>query len=778
MSLGAQSWQRAKDIFGEAVELRPADQAAFVKAGAAGDSEIEHEVLRLLDLHCAPDTSLDRLQPKTGVIAAAAGLHAFYAGEILAGRYRIKRYLARGGMGEVYEAEDLELGERVALKTLRADLATSNRVVGLQREIRAAGKISHPNVCRALDLVQTTNPAGQPVTFLTLELLEGETLLERLRRTGPMREREALPLVRSMVAALVAAHQAGIVHRDFKSGNVMIVPRAEGSPRVVVMDFGLATDDSRERRTSLTRTRETALTAGTPAYMAPEQIEGKRAGPAADIYALGVVLYEIMTGELPYAEESSLSMAVRKTRERPRSPQALAPTLRSTWTAAILRCMDPNPRKRPSDAREVLEAFETRSRPRMWLRWSRRPRYRWARRAGWAVLAVLLALGVNRLLPVTPDEDALEVWHQAVWALYAGEPVVAARRLENAIAERRLPVEARAHLAQAWMELGFPDRARRELWMARLEPAHTASAGALLAAVGDLLAGRNEEALRRLEQRPAADIMALADVAALAGKLGKPDAAARWLAVIAADPQNAAAHFRLAGMRAAAGEMREAAAAYLSAELYWRARGDRELVRLVSAHRGLARLSAGQLAEARDDLPSLRNLLNLPAGAGYGACEHVVELMAGVDDNFAIPYDPPALLSAAARANQAADGHSKRFDEDADDSGLRVSFPLPNVRLCSGRLDVHIRADLRNAGRLNDRITAGVFVAGGAPLVYTERAPWQNKPQIGEHVFGIEFSGDFLREVQYKSPNLGVPLLDVAIGDDTTVDYIRLTLVY
>src|SRR5262249_19935095 len=157
------------------------------------------------------------------------------------------------------------------------------------------------------------------------------------------------------------------------------------------------------------RARETILAAGTPAYMAPEQIEGRHAGPPADIYALGVVLYELMTGELPYADESALTMAVRKTKEKPLSPRLLAPVLRPTWQTAILRCLDPNPRKRPRDARELLEMLETRARSFLWLRQLRRPRLRWLRRATYTLAIAALAFAVYRLIPVTPDQDALDI---------------------------------------------------------------------------------------------------------------------------------------------------------------------------------------------------------------------------------------------------------------------------------------------------------------------------------------------------------------------------------
>src|SRR5712692_8007862 len=144
------TWQRVKDIFSEAVERGPAEQADFVRAAAAGDEAIEREVLRLLQLHGEPDDRLDRLQPQPDLVDSASRLQTFFPGEVLAGRYRVLRFLDHGGMGEVYEAEDLELGERIALKTLRGDLAGPDRLVALRREVQAARKVSHVNICRIL----------------------------------------------------------------------------------------------------------------------------------------------------------------------------------------------------------------------------------------------------------------------------------------------------------------------------------------------------------------------------------------------------------------------------------------------------------------------------------------------------------------------------------------------------------------------------------------------------------------------------------------------------
>ena len=320
-------WQRVKEIFAEAGELPvPPRAPRYVHRAAAGDPVLEREVLRLLRLDEGAEEWLDGLRPPTEVVQAAADLHAFFPGQVLAARYEIQQFLAVGGMGEVYSAHDLQLDQRIAIKVIAGELATADQVSLLKREVQAARRIQHANVCRVFDLVQTEVARGRSAVFLTMELLEGETLSQKLHREGALTERQAMPLIRQMVAALSAAHQAGVIHGDFKSSNVMIVPREGGSARAVVTDFGLARRLAPGRgQTLLSLSKGSLAGYGTPAYMSPEQIQGGKASQAADVYALGVVLYEMLTGELPYGEDSPLAMAVKKSREPPVAPESLSP---------------------------------------------------------------------------------------------------------------------------------------------------------------------------------------------------------------------------------------------------------------------------------------------------------------------------------------------------------------------------------------------------------------------------------------------------------------------
>jgi len=284
---------------------------------------------------------------------------SFGPGHTLAGRYRIVRFIAEGGMGEVFEAEDLELSSRIALKTVRHEkLADPGVAARFRREIQLARQVTHRNVCRIFDLVREEGDGASrdAALFLTMELLHGETLSARLWREGALTPDEALPLVRQMVAALAAAHDAEIVHRDFKTGNVLLEPEEDGGTRLVVTDFGIAQSMTEpEVQLSLTAT---GMLLGTPAYMAPEQVEGKEVGPAADIYALGVVLYELMTGRVPFQGTTPLAVAVSRLTKPVPDPKKLVPNLDARWKRVILRCLARRPEDRFASVRDVVRSLE------------------------------------------------------------------------------------------------------------------------------------------------------------------------------------------------------------------------------------------------------------------------------------------------------------------------------------------------------------------------------------------------------------------------------------
>jgi tetratricopeptide (TPR) repeat protein/TolB-like protein/tRNA A-37 threonylcarbamoyl transferase component Bud32 len=283
----------------------------------------------------------------------------FGIGELIAGRYKILRLIGEGGMGEVYEAEDLLLRERVALKTIRQASARDEKVVErFKREIQLARKVTHPNVCRIFDVGLHRPPAGKvDIAFLTMELLVGETLAARIQRAGRMSTSEALPLVQQMAHALGAAHRAGVVHRDFKSANVILVPEHDGDGlRAVVTDFGLACARAPQGTEASSLTGDGGVI-GSPAYMAPEQVEGAPVTAATDVYALGVVLFEMTTGRLPFLADTPLATAVMRLREAAPSARKLAPELDERWDQAISRCLAREPGARFASPGELLGAL-------------------------------------------------------------------------------------------------------------------------------------------------------------------------------------------------------------------------------------------------------------------------------------------------------------------------------------------------------------------------------------------------------------------------------------
>ena len=268
-------------------------------------------------------------------------------GDILCERFTIIQFLARGGMGEVYEAADSHLqNKHCALKVLRSEIAADPVVrQRFEREVLLAREVSHPNVCPTYDLFRVEGPNG-PMLFLTMRLLRGESLSARLRRADAFDPESALTLIRQMAAGLDAAHRAGIIHRDFKPGNVML----EGTgtdQRVLITDFGL----SRAWDSDFSLA-ESAHISGTLGYIAPEVLHGVTATPAADVYALGVVVCEMLTGRRPVLKAGTSRFS---------PPSQFVQGLPRAWDRMVLGCLEADPRKRFQSAEEAVAVVDPRS---------------------------------------------------------------------------------------------------------------------------------------------------------------------------------------------------------------------------------------------------------------------------------------------------------------------------------------------------------------------------------------------------------------------------------
>ncbi|MBL8113291.1 MAG: protein kinase, partial [Acidobacteria bacterium] len=292
----------------------------------------------------SPTSSLETAPARPGRLQISRGSGApqgagLAPGTVLAGRYRIAGLLGRGGMGEVYRAEDLVLGQDVALKFLSKELETDpDALERLLSEVRNARQISHPHVCRVHDVGQ----AGDR-HFLTMEYVDGEDLSTLLHRIGRLPAKKAVEVARQICAGLSAVHEKGVVHRDLKPGNVML----DGHGRVRITDFGLAVAGS----------HAAGEIAGTPAYMAPEQLAGEPATPRTDLYALGLLLYEIFTGVRPFEAASFAEWREVHSRQLPAPPGSHVGDLDPAVERIVLRCLEKDPARRPSKASAVALAL-------------------------------------------------------------------------------------------------------------------------------------------------------------------------------------------------------------------------------------------------------------------------------------------------------------------------------------------------------------------------------------------------------------------------------------
>ncbi len=278
---------------------------------------------------------------------------AFKPGDLVAGRYQIVRWIASGGMGEVYEADDLLAKTRIALKTLRPDVAAvPGHVERMRRELVLARRRQHPALCQVYDLgVHPASPSQLPVHFLTMELLHGDTLGEWLRTNGPMAAGDTIPVIKAILEGLDALHSAGVLHRDMKADNIFLASREGGERRTVITDFGLALDLGPSAEPGLT---QSGYVVGTLEYISPEQLQGRPLTPRSDLYSLGVVVYEMLTGERPFCSESPFSEAARRLYESPPSIPILDTPAARHLGAFVDRCLRLDPADRFSSAEEAL----------------------------------------------------------------------------------------------------------------------------------------------------------------------------------------------------------------------------------------------------------------------------------------------------------------------------------------------------------------------------------------------------------------------------------------
>jgi eukaryotic-like serine/threonine-protein kinase len=313
------------------------ERRAFLQRACAGDPELFNQAWEYVQWETRMrGFLLDPLFPPP------LNEHPFEPGELLDGRFRILREVAQGGMGVVYEAMDERLDRRIAIKCGKTGFRKR-----LPPEVRNAREISHPNVCKIFE-IHTASTRDGDLDFLSMEFLEGETLAERLRRGG-LTEPEARVIARQLCEGLAEAHRNQVIHGDLKSNNIILTVSPDGATRAVITDFGMA-----RRPESSQRTMQTGPRGGTPDYMAPELWKGEKASTASDIYALGVILYELVSGRRPPQPDES-------------SPNAFPPpAVHPKWDRTLARCLEPDPQRRFHSAEVVARTFEP-SHARRWV---------------------------------------------------------------------------------------------------------------------------------------------------------------------------------------------------------------------------------------------------------------------------------------------------------------------------------------------------------------------------------------------------------------------------
>ena len=370
MEVMSNSQKSVEELFESVLARSPHERSAYLNRLRRETPEL-YEMVEML-LHADEQAGSFLQAPllteveTTGHPARAGEFRSvFEPGLLAAGRFYVHRFLARGGMGEVYEAWDAELKERVAIKTIRPELALDPEVLErFRREVKQARAISHPHVCRVHELFCHELPSGAKVWFLSMEFLEGMTLRDHILHHGPLEPALALKLVEQIISGVSAAHRLGVIHRDLKTGNIMLVSSSPGHMRAVITDFGLAINVLHNDGSLPERGGQ-----GTPDFMAPEQRRTGEVSAAADQYALGVIFCEMLTGSCR-ARDGSSAIPLPK-------------TVNPRWKRVILRCLQEQPADRFSDVDGILT--ELRPSEKLWS---------WVRRGIAVSLVIVLAVVV------------------------------------------------------------------------------------------------------------------------------------------------------------------------------------------------------------------------------------------------------------------------------------------------------------------------------------------------------------------------------------------------
>jgi serine/threonine protein kinase len=296
------------------------------------------------------DDEVDHCDADSATLKLLGGSHDAYIGNVVKGRYNVISKLGEGGMGAVYLAEQITIGRKVALKVLKGKFASEDEFIGrFRREARSAASINHRNVVTIYDFDQ----ANDGSLFIAMEYLPGVKLSEIVKRDGSLPSGRAIRIGLQIAEGLDAAHRAGVIHRDIKPDNVMIIEK-RGGDEVKLMDFGIA----RLQESVASNLTRTGVIMGTPAYMAPEQAEGTQVSEKTDIYALGIVLYEMLTGSVPFKAPTPSAVLVKQLQEPPIPLRKVRKEISAAIDRLVMRALEKNPEKRQPDMSKVVEGLQ------------------------------------------------------------------------------------------------------------------------------------------------------------------------------------------------------------------------------------------------------------------------------------------------------------------------------------------------------------------------------------------------------------------------------------
>ena len=411
-------WHRVVEVFGDVKDLPSAHRNSYLEVACEGDSELRRQVEDLLAEDAAAE---DFLQPILAVLPpGTSATSTFDVGQMVANRYTILDVLGEGGMGSVYKAWDRALDRTVVIKVIHPRLAGSEIALKrFKRELLLARQIGHKNIVRIFDIGESDG-----TKFITMEYIEGVDLKKRIVKAGKFPAHQAIAIDRQICHALEAAHEEGIVHRDLKPQNIMV----QNDGRVVVMDFGIAHSDEVPSMTV------TGAMIGTPEYMSPEQAKGEKVDRRSDIFSLGLIFYELLTGTLPFKGQTLQETLFKRIGTRAVPPVEIEGTVPPQANRVIMRCLEPDPRKRYPTASAVLTdlgAIDPAQPATTWMHFPHglsHVQLRW--KAAAAVLVGLMGMGIYFSRDTWPRSSAGKKIVQVLIADFSIEPGVLDTPLE------------------------------------------------------------------------------------------------------------------------------------------------------------------------------------------------------------------------------------------------------------------------------------------------------------------------------------------------------------